>query len=386
MRDRRNSGVTPESLAAQGGYEGDLETGAVVPPVHAATTFRRGDDYGPPPQGDYLRNASPTGRHVEDLLVRLEGAEAGLVFASGMAAATAVVMALRPGDHLLLQDPLYWGFRGWALDFCRDWGIELETIDATDPDAVAAKIRPGRTKLVWIETPGNPVMQVVDIAGLARIAHEAGARLAVDSTMATPVLQRPLEHGADIVMHSATKYLNGHSDVLAGALLTRQADDFWQRIERHRSQAGATLGPFEAWLLHRGLRTLFVRVRQATATAGWLANQLSKHAGVEAVLYPGRPDHPQHDLARRQMPDGFGAMLSLLVKGSEKQAVDVVRACRVFVPATSLGSTESLIEHRPTIEGGDSPIPRNLIRLSIGLEDRRDLFVDLDQALRQALK
>ncbi|MFC4350849.1 trans-sulfuration enzyme family protein [Fodinicurvata halophila] len=385
MQERKNRGPSPESLAAQGGYEGDGETGAVVPPVHAATTFRRAEDYGPPPQGDYLRNASPTGSHVEELLARLEGAEAGLVFASGMAAATAVVMSLRPGDHLLMQDPLYWGFRGWAVDFCRDWGIELETVDATDPEDVAGKIRPGRTKLVWIETPGNPVMQVVDIAALAGLAHQAGARLAVDSTMATPVLQRPLELGADIVMHSATKYLNGHSDVLAGALLTRQQDEVWQRIERHRSQAGATLGPFEAWLLHRGLRTLFVRVRQASATAAWLADRLAEHPGVEAVLYPGRPEHPQHKLARRQMPEGFGAMMSLLVNGSEQQAVEVVRNCRLFVPATSLGSTESLIEHRPTIEGTDSPIPRNLIRLSIGLEDRQDLLDDLDQALRQAV-
>jgi cystathionine gamma-synthase len=241
-------------------------------------------------------------------------------------------------------------------------------------------VRPGATDLVWIETPVNPVWRVVDIAAAAAMAHAAGAILAVDSTAASPAVQRPLDHGADVVFHSATKYLNGHSDVLAGLLVTKAADARWQAVCRYRDLAGAVLAPFEAWLLQRGVRTLFVRVRQQSETALALARRFEHDDRLERVLYPGLQSHPDHSVARRQM-NGFGGMMSVQVKGGMAETGRVIRALRLFAPATSLGGVESLAEHRKVIEGPDSPVPDNLIRLSVGLESADDLARDLDRAL-----
>jgi cystathionine gamma-synthase len=381
MSDERDfSGLRPETLAAQALHYVESGSGAIVPPIQPATTYRRGEGYARPPLTDYTRGHNPTYEPVESTLAKLEGGSAALVLASGLAASAAIVMALDPGDHVIVHDTAYWGFRAWLEDYCRRWGLGLDSVDLTDLDAVAGCANP-RTRLIWAETPSNPLLQVLDIAALAEIAKGVGARLVVDSTTATPVLTRPLELGADLVMHSATKYLNGHSDVLAGAVATAREDDFWARLHANRTQVGAVLGPFEAWLLLRGLRTLYLRVERACASALYLARELERHPKIEAVLYPGLESHAGHALAVRQMQGGFGGMMSIRVKGGEAAALAVVEACQVFLPATSLGGVESLVEHRATIEGTASPLPRDLLRLSIGIEHPEDLLEDLTRAL-----
>jgi len=254
----------------------------------------------------------------------------------------------------------------------------------TDVGTVEAAIRPGKTRLVWIETPANPLWTITDIAATAAIAHRAGALVAVDSTVASPVLTRPIEHGADIVMHAATKYLNGHSDLIAGVLITREDDDFWKRVKTIRAQLGGTLGSFEAWLLLRGMRTLFLRVRAASQSAQRIAEHFARHEHVEAVLYPGLADSHGHANAARQMHGGFGGMLSIRAKGGEAAAIATAANVALWKRATSLGGTESLIEHRASIEGAGTPAPVDLLRLSVGIEDCGDLIDDLDQALRRA--
>jgi Fe-S cluster biogenesis protein NfuA len=261
------------------------------------------------------------------------------------------------------------------------WGLDVEFIDTTDLGAVRTAIRPGRTRLVWVETPANPMWDITDLAAVAAIAHAADVRVAVDGTVATPVLTRPIEFGADLVVHSATKYLNGHGDVLAGAIVSARRDPFCERIRSWRRNAGCVLGPFEAWLLQRGMRTLFVRVRRSSESALALARHLHGHPALTAVLYPGLPSHPGHEIAARQMAGGFGGMLSIRVADGEKQAMAVAAAVKVFKRATSLGGVESLIEHRRSTEGPSSPVPEDLLRLSIGLEDPEDLIGDLDAAL-----
>jgi cystathionine gamma-synthase len=306
------------------------------------------------------------------------------MFASGMAAATAVFQSLLPGDHVLVSRVLYWGVRKWLAEFALTWGLDVEFTDTSDLGAVAAAIRPGRTRLLWVETPANPMWEVTDLAAVCGLAHAAGVRVAVDNTVATPVLTRPFEHGADLVVHSATKYLNGHSDVLAGAVLTARRDPFWERIRSWRRNAGAVLGPFEAWLLQRGMRTLFLRVHRASESALAIATQLSGHPALTQVLYPGLPSHPGHQIAVRQMSGGFGGMLSIRLAGGAEHATAVLRAVRVFKRATSLGGVESLIEHRAAVEGPSSPVPADLLRLSIGIETVGDLVADLNSALREA--
>ena len=298
-----------------------------------------------------------------------------------MAAAAAVVQSLKPGDHIVAPTVMYWGLRNWLVEFCARWGIELSQFDAADPDDLEARVQAGRTTLVWIETPCNPTWDVIDIETAAEIAHGAGARLAVDSTVATPVLTRPIEFGADIVMHSATKYLNGHGDVVAGALVTATDDEHWDRLRHIRAEAGAIPGAFEAWLLQRGMRTLFLRVRQASGSALAIARHFEGHPALASVLYPGLESHPGHAIAKKQMQGGYGGMLSFCVGEDESAALEMVRKVSVFVRATSLGGVESLIEHRYSIEGPSSPIPRNLVRLSIGVEALDDLVDDLAQAL-----
>lgn len=372
----------PETWLAQGLHFVDPVTGAVVPPISPSTTFARDGDYRlVSPSHSYARDENATFPLVERMLARLEGGAAALVFSSGMAAAMAVVQSLEPGDHIAAPKVMYWGLRNWLVKFCNRWGLGISLYDSTLAGDLERTVQAGKTRLVWIETPCNPTWDVVDIAAAAAIAHDIGARLAVDSTVPTPVLTRPLEHGADIVMHSATKYLNGHGDVVAGALVTAREDEHWKRIGEIRAEGGAILGSFEAWLLQRGMRTLFLRVGKASNSALRIARHFEDHPRLERVLYPGLPSHPGHDIARRQMTGGFGGMLSLRVKGGEEAALAVARRCKTFTRATSLGGVESLIEHRYSIEGAASPIPKDLLRLSIGIESTEDLIADLEQAL-----
>jgi cystathionine gamma-synthase len=375
------SDLRPETQAAQALGWVDPATGAIIPSIHPATTFLRDPDNGYSRGRVYSRPDNPTYDQAAATLSALEGAVDTLLFASGMAAATAVFLALSPGDHVVVPRVMYWGFRAWLADHATRWGLLVDEVDGTDTTAVARALRPGQTRLVWLETPANPLWSISDIAAVAELAHAAGARLAVDSTVATPVFTRPLALGADIVMHSATKYLNGHSDVVAGTLSTAKDDELWQRIRLVQSRHGAVPGPFEAWLLQRGLRTLFVRVRAQAAAAQLLAQRLSAHPRIAEVLYPGLPAFPGHDLAARQMTGGFGGMLSVRVKGGTAAAIATAAAVRVWKRATSLGGVESLVEHRASIEGPSSPVPGDLLRLSVGLESADDLYDDLDQAL-----
>lgn len=374
--------LAPESFIAQGLHFVDPSTGAIVPPVQPSTTFSRDDRYRlVSPSHSYARDHNPTFHVAERMLAKLENGSGALLFGSGMAAAMAVFQTLNPGDRIVVPKVMYWGLRNWLVKFCHQWGLHIDLYETNGSGALAKAVQKGKTRLVWIETPCNPTWDVVDIAEAAGIAHEAGARLAVDSTVPTPVLTRPIELGADIVMHSATKYLNGHGDVVAGALVTAREDEFWERIREVRAEAGALLGSFEAWLLQRGMRTLFVRVNKASASAMKIAGHFDGHPRLERVLYPGLQSHPGHAIAARQMQGGFGGMLSLRVKGGAPAALKVANNCRVFIRATSLGGVESLIEHRYTVEGPDSPIPEDLLRLSIGIEAADDLIADLEQAL-----
>jgi cystathionine gamma-synthase len=373
----------PETLAAQAGGDIDETTGALTPPIHPSTTYERGADLGYPLGRVYSRSDNPTYDAAANTLTALEGGAATLLFASGMAAATAVFQALDPGDHVLVPTVMYWGLRKWLFDFAMRWSLDVEQVANGNTDALRRAIRPGRTKLVWIETPANPTWGIADIAAAAEIAHAAGAKLAADSTVATPVLTRPLALGADVAMHSATKYLNGHSDVIAGALTVAVKDEFWERIKAVQTQNGGVLGAFEAWLLQRGLRTLFPRMRWHCASAAALAERLAGHAALSAVLYPGLPDFPGHDIARRQMKDGFGGMLSIRVRGGEPAAIAAAARLKIWKRATSFGGPESLVEHRASLEGEGSPVPSDLLRLSVGLESPEDLYADLAAALNR---
>ena len=377
-----NKRVAPETSAAQGLHFIDSVTGAIVPPIQPSTTFARDSEYKLISAAhSYGRDENPGYRAAEGLLATLEGARDALLFSSGMSAAMAVVQALQPGDHIVAPKVMYWGLRNWLLKFCACWGLDLDLFDSGEPGALARAVKRGATRLIWIETPCNPTWDVIDIAAAAEVARKAGARLVVDSTVATPVFTRPIELGADIVMHSATKYLNGHGDVVAGMLATAKEDEFWDRIREVRSHGGAIAGSFEAWLLQRGMRTLYLRVRQASASAMNIAQHFENHPKLSAVLYPGLESHPGHGIARRQMQGGFGGMLSIRVKGGEAAARAAATRCKVFIPATSLGGVESLIEHRYSIEGASSSIPKDLLRLSIGIENVDDLIEDLQQAL-----
>lgn len=371
----------PATIAAQGLGWKDGATGGVVLPVHLATTFERDPDNRYRRGRSYARADNPTYDQPQALLTALEGGADTLLFASGMAAAAAVFQSLPRGAHVVAPKVMYWGLRRWLGNFAAEWGIDSDFVDAASLDALRAAVRPGRTRLLWIETPANPLWTVTDIAGAAAIAHDAAALLAVDSTVATPVLTRPLALGADLVMHSATKYLNGHSDVVAGSLTAARKDAFWERLGAARSGSGAILGSFEAFLLLRGMRTLFPRVERACRSAQTVAEALAAHPRIAEVLYPGLPGHPQHALAARQMTGGFGGMLSVRVKGGAEAAIATAARVEVWQRATSLGGVESLLEHRASVEGADSPVPPDLLRLSVGIEDPADLIADLAAAL-----
>jgi cystathionine gamma-synthase len=368
------------TLAAQGVATPQAPAGDVIPPIHVSTTYLRDEAYRFVGGYNYTRIDSPAYAGPEALLAALEGGEAALLFGSGLAAATTVFMALKPGDHVVASEVMYYGLQQWLRLHAAAWGLEVEFVDTTRTEALAAALRPERTRLVWLETPSNPMWGVSDIAACADLAHRAGAKLAVDSTVGAAVVTHPIALGADIVMHSATKYLNGHSDVLAGALVTAVHDELWERIGFLRTHGGAVLGPIEAWLLLRGMRTLPLRVERACRSAQAIAERFAADPRIEAVLYPGLPSHPGHAVAARQMKGGFGGMLSLRVKGGGEAALATAARVRLWKRATSLGGVESLIEHRASIEVGTTT-PADLLRLSVGVEDAGDLIADLDQAL-----
>lgn len=373
------------SLTAQALGHIDPLTKAIVPPIHISTTYIRDPDNGYSSGFVYGRPDNATVRDTEAVIAMLEGAEAGAVlFSSGMSAATACFLALDPGDHIVASSVMYWGLRNWLLTEGARLGLKVDLVETDDLDELRAAMRPGRTKLVWIETPSNPLWTITDIAGAAEIAHGAGACLAVDSTAASPYHTRPLTLGADIVMHAATKILNGHSDVVAGVLAAGQATPLWERILLIRKSLGAILGGFEAYLLQRGLKTFYVRAAAQARGAADLAERLSADPHVARVLYPGLPQHPGHDLAARQMENGFGYMLSVQVRGGEAAAITTASRVELWKRATSLGGVESLIEHRASIEGQGTPCPPDLLRLSTGIEDPDDLYRDLRQALEAA--
>jgi cystathionine gamma-synthase len=381
MKDKQ---LAAASLAAQAMGWVDPVTKAIVPPIHMASTYVRDEDNQYRSGRIYARADNPTFDQAETTLAALEGGAKALIFSSGMSAATACFLALSPGDHVVVPKVMYWSLRNWLATFATHWGLKVDFVDADRTDAVAAAVRPGATKLVWLETPANPTWAVSDIAAVADIAHKAGALLGVDSTVATPVLTRPIELGADIVMHSATKYLNGHSDIIAGALVGAKDDAHWARLRALRAQLGTILGQTEAWLLMRGMRTLFPRVEWACRSAAALAEKFAGHPMVAEVLYPGLPSFAGYVVAQRQMKGGFGGMLSVRVKGGERAAIATAARVELWKRATSLGGVESLIEHRASIEGPGTPCPPDLLRLSVGMEESGDLYADLDQALRRA--
>lgn len=374
--------LKPSTIAAQAGGAVDTPSGGVVPPVQPSTTFLRDENYAlVNPDNIYSRDNSDIVRIAETVLARLEHAEEALLFPSGMAAIAALFRTLPNGASVVVQSGIYWGTTKWLRDFAARRQIALHEVDAADPDALAAACATHTPGLVFIETPSNPWLKTVDIAHAAKCAHAAGGLLTVDSTAATPVLQRPLELGADIVMHSATKGINGHSDVLAGVLATSDpAAAIWTAIKADRHDAGAVIGPFEAWLLLRGMRTLPLRVERMSTNALKIATWLKAQPKVTDVYYPGLESHPGHAIAARQMQGGFGCLLSFLVRGGAPEALAAVGKLRLFHRATSLGGVESLVEHRHTIEP-HTGIPESLIRVSVGIEDADDLIADLTQAL-----
>lgn len=365
---------------AQAGHAADNACGAIIPPVSVSTTYQRDADNGYSSGYVYGRPDNPTIQHLEAVLTDLEEGADAMVFGSGMAAATAVFQSLQPGDHVIAPRVMYWSLRNWLAGMATQWGLQVSFVAMDDPAAIEAEIKPGITRLIWIETPANPLWSITDIQRVSEIGRAAGAMLAVDSTVATPVLTKPLLLGADIVMHSATKYLNGHSDLLAGVLVTAQQNEFWSKIKNTRSSLGGILSPRDAAELIRGLRTLNLRVHQSSLSALVIARHFEQHAAVASVLYPGLSSHPGHALAHRQMSGGFGGMLSMRIKGGEQSAIKVAAAVKLWKRATSLGGVESLIEHRASIEGTGTPVPDDLLRLSVGIEAVEDLIFDLEQA------
>lgn len=368
-----------DTLAVHAGHGPDPTTGAVSPPIHLSTTFAREADGSLHDGFLYSRSDNPCRRGLETALAGLEGGRAALAFASGMAATAALLQTLGPGDHVLAPADAYYATGKLLREVMGPWGLASSFVDLTDLDAVRAALTP-RTRLVWIETPSNPRLAITDIAAVAALAREAGARVACDNTWATPLLQRPLELGADVVMHATTKYLGGHSDVTGGALVLVEEGELAARLRTTQALAGGVPSPFDCWLVHRGIRTLPQRMRAHCDNAEAVARFLAADRRVEAVHYPGLPDDRGHPVARRQMRR-FGGMVSFEVPGGASAALALVGRVRLFTRATSLGGTESLLEHRASVEGPESRTPPGLLRLSIGLEHPDDLIEDLDQAL-----
>ena len=371
--------MKPETLAIHAARAPDPQTGALAPPLYMSSTFERAADGSYPHGFSYGRAGNPTRQALEEALAALEGGVEALCFASGSAASMAAFSLLAPGDHLVASSECYHGILKQLREFVTRNGVAVSFVDTWDLAAVEAAWTPA-TRMLWIETPSNPRLFVTDIAAAAALARARGALLACDSTFATPVQQRPLALGADIAMHSTTKFLAGHSDVTGGALVLRERGESLERLRYYQLQAGAVPSPFDCWLIRRSMMTLPLRVRAQAATAARIAAFLAAHPRIERVYYPGLASHPGHALAARQMA-GFGSMLSVTVHGDAEAALGVAARVRLFTRATSLGSVESLIEHRASMEGPGTATPPNLLRLSIGLEHLEDLIDDLRQAL-----
>ncbi|HEV7165390.1 MAG TPA: aminotransferase class V-fold PLP-dependent enzyme [Gammaproteobacteria bacterium] len=368
-----------ETTCVHAGRGTDPTSGGVSPAIQLSTTFERGADGNYPHGHTYSRSSNPNRGQLEACLAALEGGATALAFASGSAAVSAVFQSLKPDNHVVCTGDAYHGVLRILREVMTPWRLKVSYVDASDTDALRAAVT-RETRLVWVESPSNPLLRITDLTAAAEIAHKVGAVAVCDSTFATPVLQKPLEYGMDMVMHSTTKYLGGHSDVLGGALVCRKADAFAERVRFLQSTTGAVPSPFDCWLLLRGAATLHLRVRAASANALEIARHLATHPAVEKVFYPGLESHPGHALAARQMR-GFGAMLSFTHRGGEAAAMNAAAKVKLFTRATSLGGVESLIEHRASVEGPETQTPRNLLRVSAGVEHPADLIADLDQAL-----
>jgi cystathionine gamma-synthase len=381
VRERRLGNMTLriETLAVHAGRSVDGATGAVTPPIHLSSTFERAADG---TLGDffYARHGNPNRTALETCLAALEGGAVAAAFASGAAATMSILQALSPGDHVVAPSDAYHGTTILLRDILGPWGLGSTFVDMADPAQVERAVR-HETRVVWIETPSNPLLRVCDIERIAAVARGAGARCVVDNTWATPVLQRPFELGVDLILHSTTKYLGGHCDVLSGAVVARADDDFFGRIRTIQIQGGAVAPAFDCWLVMRGIRTLPYRMHGHCRNARAVAEFLARHPRVEAVHFPGLPGHPGHAVAARQMQD-FGGMLSFQVRGGRTDALAVAAKLRIVTRATSLGGPDSLIEHRASIEPPDKGTPENLLRVSVGLEHLDDLIEDFAQALR----
>lgn len=373
--------LSPATRAAQALHIMDERTGSVVPAIDMASTYARDEDYNPRQEYIYGRDGGPTAKHAEQVLASLDGAEESRLFASGLSAFVALMETLNTGDHVVAPQVMYHGGMDWIHRLVKKRGIKATFFDQTDPEALANAVISGETKIVWIETPTNPNWDVIDITRAKRVSKDAGAILVADCTAAPPCTMSALELGADMVFHSATKYLNGHSDLTGGVLSCKNTSALWEEITLIRKLQGSVMAPFEAWLLIRGLRTLYLRYERASENALAIAKHFENHPLIERILYPGLASHPSHEVASKQMINGFGGMLSMLVKGGEQAAHKVAKSTQVFFPATSLGGVESLIEHRKVVEGAHSIVAPNLLRLSIGIENVSDLISDLEQAL-----
>lgn len=373
-----------ETVAIHAGNTADPLTGAVVPPIYQVSTYKQDGVGGLRGGYEYSRSANPTRTALEENLAALEGGRRGLAFASGLAAEDCLLRTLlAPGDHVVIPNDAYGGtFRLFAKVVSR-WGVEWSVADTSDPEAVRAALT-DRTKAIWVETPSNPLLGITDIAAVAQIAREAGARLVVDNTFASPYLQQPLALGADVVVHSMTKYMGGHSDVVGGALVVNDAE-LGEELAYHQNAMGAVAGPFDAWLVLRGIKTLAVRMDRHSENATKVTEMLTRHARVSRVLYPGLPEHPGHEIAAKQMK-AFGGMVSFQVDGGEEAAVEVCNRAELFTLGESLGGVESLIEHpgrmtHASVVGSALEVPADLVRLSVGIESADDLIADLQQAL-----
>jgi cystathionine gamma-synthase len=374
-----------ETRAIHAGYEPDPSTGAVIPPIFATSTYKQDGVGGLRGGYEYSRSANPTRNALESNLAALEEGERGFSFASGLAAEHTLLQALcRPGDHVVIPDDAYGGTYRLFAQVEEPWGLTHTPAAVSDVDAVRAAIRPGQTRLVWVETPTNPLLNIGDIEALASVAHAAGALLVVDNTFASPYLQQPLVLGADVVVHSTTKYCGGHSDVIGGALIVRDLD-VAEKVAFHQNSIGAVSGPFDAWLTLRGLRTLALRMDRHCDNAEHVVDFLGAHPAVSEVIYPGLEQHPGHAVASRQMKR-YGGIVSFRVTGGEQHALDTCGRTEVFTLAESLGGIESLIEHpgrmtHASVAGTELEVPGDLIRLSVGIETAEDLLADLDRAL-----
>lgn len=367
-----------ETIAIHAGNLVKSNTGDVTQPLSLSTTFFRDENGGYPGGHMYSRVSNPNRSTLENLIATLEKGVECCAFSSGNAAGMAVFQALKPGSHIIAPDDMYWGFKKQLQTIFKD-SLEIDFVDLTNTAGIADYIKEN-TVMIWIETPSNPLLKITDIRALSEITKKHNLILACDSTFASPILQQPITLGADIVMHSTTKYIGGHSDVLGGALITAKKDEVWERIRNIQQIGGAVPSPFDSFLLVRSIKTLAYRMRGHCSNGMALAQYLEKHPQIEAVYYPGLASHPQHQIAKEQMSD-FGGMMSVLIKGGFEEAKKVVNQVKLFAQATSLGGIESLIEHRASVEGPDTKTPGNLLRISVGLEHVDDLIEDFNQAL-----